>query len=104
MSGTGNLGACFDVDDVNVDDGCAVIVIDRNFCSAVANALVGHRCFNRYGQKVPNPALEALGHLVGQAGMVLHGEDAHRFPKLAGKVTPAKEATETPIELPVVSS
>ena len=81
----GALTTSFDVDTVDERDGLVVIAIDGGFCRTFAEALLSFReRFSRDNpQGRPNPACEALGHLVQQAGLILAGEAASKFPKLA---------------------
>lgn len=82
------LTTSFDVDCVDLNDKLVLVAIDAGFCRTAAEALLSYReRFNRDNPNGrPNPACEALGHLLQQAGFVLNGEDASKFPKLAGKV------------------
>lgn len=82
------LTTSFDVDTVDKQDNLVLVAIDGGFCRTFAEALLSYReRFNRENPNGrPNPACEALGHLIQQAGFVLAGEDENKFPKLAGKI------------------
>ena len=80
--------ASFEVDTIDKKDNCVIIAIDAGFCRTLAEALLDFR--ERFSRDLPkgrpNPACEALGHQIRQAGFILEGEDERKYPHLVDKV------------------
>ncbi len=94
------LNASFDVDTVDKQDNLVLVAVDAGFCRTVSEALLNFR--ERFSREDPegrpNPACHALGHQIQQAGYILAGDDASKFPKLAGKVVDGEDCEDEDCE------
>jgi len=74
-----NRPKAFDVEEINTATNEVVISLGRNFCPAVAAALM------TIGFETRNIAVSSLGWFVRDSGKVLNGTPIDRFPMLAEK-------------------
>ena len=76
---TENRPKAFEIEEINTASNELVISLGKNFCPAVAAALIA------VGVDTNNIALCCIGWFIRDGGLVLNGIPIDRFPKLAEK-------------------